>query len=89
MARPQRNPPRDSTDDWLTKPCADPGAEVMRQVALNLRAAIGTRSLREVSRQSGVHHSVVSKVLEGTAWVEAVTIARLEIGLDVRLWTGV
>ena len=67
-------------------PCADPVAEVMRLVAANLRVIIGTRSLRSIARETGVPHAVISAILSGSSWVEAATIARLEIGLEAALW---
>lgn len=58
----------------------------MRLVAGNLRSEIGERSLRQVSRDTGVPHAVIATILTGSAWVEAATIARLEVGLDAALW---
>ena len=86
MPRPRRDPPNTSTDDWANSPCADPVAEVMRQVAANLRAEIGDRSLRSVARQTGVPHAVISIILSGSAWVEAATVARLEVSMVTALW---
>lgn len=86
MPRPRRDAPNVSTEDWHSSPCADPVAEVMRLVAVNLRSEIGERSLRSVARDTGVPHAVISTILRGSAWVEAATIARLEVGMGTTLW---
>ncbi|AXT86255.1 XRE family transcriptional regulator [Aeromicrobium sp. A1-2] len=86
MPRPRRDAPSTFSADWPSAACSDPDAEVLRRIAVNLRAAIGDRSLRSVAADSGIHHSLVAKVLDGQAWVEVVTVARLERGLGARLW---
>jgi hypothetical protein len=86
VARPRRDPPNTSTEDWENTPCDDPVAEVIRQVAVNLRAEIGGRSLRSVAKETGVPHAVISTLLSGSGWLEAATIARLEIGMNATLW---
>ena len=86
MVRPKRNPPNFSSVLWPVEPCSDPDAEFMRQVAINLKDAIAGRSLRHVARETGVDHTLVAKILSGSAWVEAITIVRIERGLNVSLW---
>ncbi|GAA4156010.1 XRE family transcriptional regulator [Leifsonia shinshuensis] len=68
-------------DDSLIKP-----ARVARQFAINVRAAIADRSIREVAEVCGLEHSVVVRVLNGEQWADLVTIAKLEDGLDSDLW---
>jgi hypothetical protein len=60
--------------------------EVARKFAVNVLAAIGDRSLRDVELVTGVDHSAIAKVLAGDTWPDLATIAKLEIGLDARLW---
>lgn len=88
MPRPKRAAPNASSDSWPDARCADPTAEVMRRLAVNLRTAIGGRSIRLVERETGVDHTLIGKLLAGSAWVEAATVARLEKGLGVSLWPG-
>ncbi|WP_172655925.1 helix-turn-helix domain-containing protein [Demequina maris] len=83
---PKRLRPRDLTEVWPDSPVADAVGEVARRVALALHAAIGESSLREVAARTGVDHTTVADVLNGTAWPDTITLARLEIGLGVALW---
>lgn len=78
--------PREHSADWPDAPCSDPDAEVIRRVALNLRTAIGDRSLRAAADATGVDHSVIHDILAGNSWPEVVTIARLARGLGVHVW---
>ena len=64
----------------------DPVAEVARHFVLNLRKAIGDRSIREVARVTGVDRATIAAVLNGLSWPDIVTLAKLEIGLGVLLW---
>ena len=67
---------------------ADPIGEVARQFTLNLREAIGDRSLRAAARECGVAHSTILGILEGRAWPDLETIAKLERGLEANIWPG-
>jgi transcriptional regulator with XRE-family HTH domain len=69
-------------------PSVDPTAEVARQLVQNLRAAIGERSVRAASRDSGVDHATISAILNGKSWPDLYTIAKLERGLGADLWPG-
>jgi transcriptional regulator with XRE-family HTH domain len=69
-------------------PSDDAVAEFARQFALNLRAAIGTNSVREVARLSGVDRTVISFILNGASWPDMVTTVRLEMALG-KLWPTV
>jgi len=88
VARPQRRKPRDFSAGWPDDACTDPTAEVARQLAVRLRTELGGRSLRAAREITGVDHTTVAAVLNGTTWPDLVTIARLEAGLDVDLWPG-
>lgn len=57
-------------------------------MALNLRAAIGDRSLRAAAEAAGVDHSTIQAILQGRAWPDLYTLAKLERGLDAELWPG-
>jgi len=61
-------------------------AAYARQLALNLHEAMGERSLRELGREAGVHHTTIRAILMGERWADLVTIAKLEQALEVRLW---
>jgi transcriptional regulator with XRE-family HTH domain len=65
---------------------ADPAGEVARQFALNLRKAVGDRSLRAAGEATGVDHTTIQAILTGSTWPDLETIAKLEIGLDANLW---
>ena len=88
MARPKRAAPSASSANWPDAPCHDPVAEVARQLALRLRAAIGGRSLRSLKASTGIEHTTIAAVLNGTTWPDLATIARLELGLEADLWPG-
>lgn len=83
-----RPEPREYTTAWPDKNCEDPVAERARLFALNLRAAMDRRTLREVGAISGVDHTTLSRILDGHAWPDGYTIARLEVRLRSGLWPG-
>lgn len=83
--RPSRLSPAEQCDSWPDNRCEDPVAEFARQFALNLREAMGTTSIREVARQSGVDRTVIGLILGGASWPDMVTIVRLELALG-RIW---
>lgn len=86
MPRPARLTPREVVGDWPDGPSTDPIGEVARLFALNLRQAIGDRSLRAAAAPTAVDHSTIMAILEGRSWPDLSTIAKLELGLDVELW---
>ena len=88
MARPKRAAPSASSANCPDAPCDDPVAEVARQLALRFRAVIGGRSLRSLRTSTGVEHTTITAVLNGTTWPDLATIARLELGLGADLWPG-
>lgn len=63
-----------------------PEVETARQVALNLRRALDGASLRQASRATGVDHTTIAAIVNGTVWPDLHTLARLEHGLGTRLW---
>lgn len=86
MPRPHRPVPADSVDNWPDTPSPVPEVETARQVALNLRAALDGTSTRRASRATGVDHTTIAAILNGTVWPDLNTLARLEHGLGARLW---
>lgn len=73
---------------WPDAASADPIAEVARRLALNLRIAIGEKSLRSVAKGAGLDHSVILRILAGQTWPDIGTVARLELELDADIWPG-
>lgn len=71
---------------WPERASDDPFVEVARQFALNVRAAIGDESLRSAAQRCGLSHPTLVRVLNGLAWPDLLTIARLEAGLNAPLW---
>ncbi|MCU1445499.1 MAG: hypothetical protein JWP54_1157 [Cryobacterium sp.] len=56
--------------------------------AANLRLAIGERSIRSAADACGMNHATLIGILDGRAWPDMETIAKLEGGLDAALWPG-
>lgn len=86
MARPFRARPCDLSDNWPDTPSASGVGEVARLFALNLRAAIGERSLRAAAAACDLSHVTLASILDGRVWPDLETIAKLEQGLQTRLW---
>jgi len=53
---------------------------------LNVRTAIGERSVRSVAEEAGLDEGTVRRVLSGSAWPDLCTAARLEEALGARLY---
>ncbi|TFD74893.1 XRE family transcriptional regulator [Cryobacterium sp. Sr8] len=87
--RPARVAPAELCVDWPTTASDDPVAEVARLLTLNLRRAIGDRSVREVARITAVDRATIGAVLNGLSWPDIVTLAKLESGLGCSLWPGI
>jgi transcriptional regulator with XRE-family HTH domain len=66
----------------------DPIGEVARHFTLNLREAIGSKSVRGVADAAGINHATLLGILAGRTWPDLATIAKLERGLGVDLWPG-
>ena len=88
MPRPSRPSPRELVEGWPDTRTDDPVGEVARQFALNLRAAIGDRSLRAAAEAAAMDHSTIQAILQGRTWPDLYTVAKLEQGLDTDLWPG-
>ncbi|WJY00885.1 helix-turn-helix transcriptional regulator [Curtobacterium sp. 458] len=89
MARTPRSLPVELTPaPWPDAPSEDPSAEVARQFVVRLREAMGSRSLRSVAEQVGIHNVTLMKILHGRAWPDLATISRLEIGLNAELYSS-
>lgn len=71
---------------WPEVPSDDPVGEVARRFAVNLRRAVGSRSVRSVAEASGITHTTLLSVLGGQVWPDLETIAKLERGLGTGLW---
>ncbi len=86
MPRTPRTRPRDLSEEWPRVKAEDAAAEKARQFVLNVRVAMGTRSLREVANLADINHATLKAVLDGSVWADTATLAKLEIGLGVPLW---
>lgn len=86
MGRNRTTAPVASSRDWPREPCEDADAEFVRLLVESLREAMGEWSIRRTAEAAGMDHGIVTRLLAGKTWPEAVTVARLERGLGVRLW---
>ena len=84
--------PASTSAQWPAEPCHDPAAEKIRLFVVNLRAALrldepdSTWTLRSLARHVGMDHTLLSDLLAGKSWPNSMTIAQLEVALDVALW---
>ena len=88
MSRTMRHKPNELVAAWPDGPASDPIGEVARVFADNLRRAIGEKSIRSAAEACGMNHATLIGILEGRAWPDMETIAKLERGLDAALWPG-
>lgn len=88
MPRSARLKPHELVAAWPDGPAADAIGEVARVFAGNLRRAIGEKSIRAAAEVCGMNHATLIGILEGRAWPDMETIAKLERGLDAALWPG-
>ncbi|MEX1080160.1 MAG: helix-turn-helix transcriptional regulator [Homoserinimonas sp.] len=89
MARMARKTPAElAPKPWPSSPSDDHAGEVARQFTLNLRDAIGTKSIRAAAEAAGVNHSTLLGIMEGRTWPDLETIAKIEHGLQADLWPG-
>ncbi|MGW8431312.1 helix-turn-helix domain-containing protein [Curtobacterium citreum] len=87
MGRPARElPVALCPAPWPEQPSVDRSAEKARRLVMNLRTAMGGRSLRAVAADTGLGHVTLQRILSGQAWPDLHTIAKLEVGLDTDLW---
>jgi len=80
--------PNELVAAWPDGPASDAIGEVARVFAGNLRRAIGEKSIRSAAEVCGMNHATLIGILEGRAWPDMETIAKLERGLDAALWPG-
>jgi hypothetical protein len=71
---------------WPDVASGDPVGESARIFAVNLRAALGVRSVRSVAADAGLSHVTLLNVLAGRVWPDLATIARLERSLGVPIY---
>lgn len=86
--REPRSAPAVLADGWPNQVAADPAAETARRFVLNLRDALGDRSVRAVARDAGVDERTIRHVLASAVWPDLSTISRLELALGVNLYPG-
>lgn len=86
MANRRRETPAELTESWPDAPSRDAAGETARQLAINLREAIGERSVRSVASDAGIDEGTIRNVLRGAAWPDIHSVARLEESLAVRLY---
>lgn len=75
------------SSEWPDQPSTDPVGEAARRFALNLKAAIGDRAVREVARGAGIDEGTIRKVLLGESWPDLRTIWKLESSLETQLYS--
>lgn len=64
--------------------------QMIQAMVINLRRQRSLfRTVKVMSARTGVPSSTISDVLGGNAWPSLETVARLEVGLGVRLWPDV
>ncbi|QNO38649.1 hypothetical protein H4J02_06565 [Protaetiibacter sp. SSC-01] len=63
----------------------DAPAEAARQLAVNLRNAVGDRSLRDIEAATGVSRMSIKAALDGSAWLDTESLRKLEVHLG-DLW---
>jgi ribosome-binding protein aMBF1 (putative translation factor) len=88
MSRPSRTPPWERTDSWPETASSDPSGETARRFALNVRDALGGLSLRAAQDKTGVDRATIHSIINGLAWPDLDTIAKLEHGFGITLWPG-
>ena len=88
MPRTTRLKPNELVAARPDGPAQNPIGEVARQFAVNLRLAIGGQSIRATAEACGMNHATLIGILDGRAWPDMETIAKLERGLDTALWPG-
>lgn len=79
--------PRDQlvAGQWPHGDAGGPAA-VAQQIARDLDAALGNRSVRQVARDADLQHATVLALLSGQRWPDFVTLVKLEDALQVDLW---
>lgn len=86
MPKTLRLAPFELTAAWPTTPSWDVAGEKARLLALNLRSALGTASIRSIADKAGLDERTLRNILSGAKWPDLRTIALLEAALKVSLW---
>ncbi|MFJ2367886.1 MULTISPECIES: helix-turn-helix domain-containing protein [unclassified Microbacterium] len=86
--RVPRKPPAALVDQWPDTPTSDPAGEAVRRFVVNLREALGDRSVRAVARDAGLDERTIRHVMAGSVWPDLLTVSRLEHVLGVNLYPG-
>jgi len=86
MPKTLRVAPSELTDTWPMTPSWDVAGEKARLLALNLRSALGTASIRSIADKAGLDERTLRNILSGAKWPDLRTIALLEAALGVGLW---
>lgn len=82
-----RATPGELSSKWPDEPSGNPAGEAARRFALNLKAAIGDRSVRSVVRDADINEGTIRKIVSGDSWADLHTIWSLESALGVELYT--
>lgn len=86
MSRVSRPTPADLTPGWPELASSDHPAETARLLAVNLKRALGGRSVRSAVEGTGVDEATVRRILAGAIWPDLRSIARLELALNAPLY---
>lgn len=84
MANTKHPTPKDLTSSWPDEQSSDPAGEAARLFVVNLRAAMGEKSIRRVASDAGLDEGSVRRVLSGSAWPRLRAMVLLEESLGVR-----
>jgi DNA-binding XRE family transcriptional regulator len=89
--RSERHPPAHYMTDgeWPDGPLlpnAPPEAHLAAAVAIRLRKHMKGRTQAKIGDLSGLGRQTINNILNGNAWPDLRTIARLEVALDKPLW---
>lgn len=87
MASVAHPAPKDLTSSWPDEPSDDAAGEAARRFVVNLRAAMGEKSIRRVAAEAGIDEGSLRRVLAGAAWPHLRAMVMLEESLGVRLYT--
>ena len=91
MVRPKPGSPASLYPGWPDSlNVSAPEHAMIQAMVINLRRQRNMfRTVKSMSERTGVPSSTISDVLGGNAWPSLETVARLEVGLGVRLWPDV
>ena len=91
MVRPKPGSPASLYPGWPDSlDVSAPEHAMIQAMVINLRRQRSLfRTVKAMSARTGVPSSTIYDVLGGNAWPSLETVARLEVGLGVRLWPDV